>query len=94
MTGEKFVRSLPHYRKRSFRRLFEECDDENAIDFLEKLLQLEPAERIDASEALKHKYFAKHHKDNENIIPQKFDETFEVGEDWERCIEQNVEIKA
>lgn len=93
MTGEKFVRSLPHFRKRSFRRLFEECDDENAIDFLEKLLLIEPTERIDSSDALKHKYLSRHIKDSENIIPEKFDETFEAGEDWEKCIEENVEIK-
>lgn len=92
-TGEKYIRSLPHYRKKNFRRFFEECDDETAIVFMEKLLLLDPAERINSDDALRHEYLSKHNKDRENIIPNKFDETFEVGEDWEKCIEENVDIK-
>jgi hypothetical protein len=92
MTGEKFVRTLPHFRKRSFRRIFEECDDEVAIDFLEKLLQ--PSERTDSAVALNHPYLNKHAKDEGDSAPVKFDETFEVeDEDWLSCIQQNVEIK-
>lgn len=94
MTGEKFVRSLPVFRKKSFRRLFDECDDDNAIDFLERLLQLEPSERIDSMTALKHPYLSKHTKDDEDSIPEKFEESFEVeSQDWIKCIEENVEIK-
>lgn len=96
MTGEKFVRSLPHFRKRSFRRVFEECEDDDTIDFLEKLLQLEPSERVESGAALKHPYLNKHsnEEDGSTSIPRKFEETFEVdNEDWISCIEQNVEIK-
>lgn len=94
MTGEKFVRSLPYFRKKSFRRHFDECEDDEAIDFLEKLLQLEPNERIDSATALKHPYLNKHMKDDDNSIPKRFDETYEVNnEDWMTCIEENVEIK-
>lgn len=92
MTGEKFVRSLPYFKKKSLRRVFDECDDDNAIDFLEKLLQLEPSERVDSTSALKHPYLKKYNKEDSSI-PAKF-ETFEVeNEDWISCIEQNVEIK-
>lgn len=95
MTGEKFVRSLPHCRKKNFRRFFDECDDETAIDFLEKLLLLDPTERIESNDALKHRYLIKHNTGSENSIPKKFDETFEVGsEDWEKRIEENVETKS
>lgn len=94
MTGEKFVRSLPYFRKRSLRRVFEECDDDSTIDFVEKLLQLEPSERMDAETALKHPYLTKFMKDDESSIPTKFNDTFEVEtEDWITFIEQNVEIK-
>lgn len=94
MTGEKFVRSLPYFRKKSLRRVFDECDDDSTIDFLEKLLQLEPSERMGAETALKHPYLNSHMKDDESSIPIKFEETFEVdSEDWITFIEQNVEIK-
>lgn len=92
MTGEKFVRSLPYFKKKSLRKVFDECDDDDAIDFLEKVLQLEPGERADSMAALKHPYLTKHNKED-LIIPAKF-ETFEVeNENWITCIEQNVEIK-
>lgn len=95
MTGEKFVRSLPHFRKRSLRRVFDECDDEDAIDFLEQLLQLEPTERTSSSNAMKHVYLKKHTKDDDDCsVPTKFEDTCEIhNEDWITCIEHNVEIK-
>lgn len=95
MTGEKFVRSLPYFRKRGLRRVFDECDDDNAIDFLEKVLQLEPGERMDTLTALKHPYLNKHGTgDDESSIPEKFEQSFEGdSEDWITCIEQTVEIK-
>lgn len=97
MTAEKFVRSLPYFRKKSLRRIFDECDDENGIDFLEKLLQLEPSERVDSATALKHPYFNKQtnsEEKDEMSVPTKFDEVCEVeNEDWVTCIEQSVEIR-
>lgn len=93
MTGEKFVRTLPYFRKRSLRRVFDECDDEDAIDFLEQLLQLEPTERTSSTTALKHVYLKKHNKDDSGcIIPEKFDDACD-SEDWVECIEKNVDIK-
>jgi serine/threonine protein kinase len=96
MNSEKFVRSLPHFRKKSFRRVFDECDDVDGIDFLEKLLQLEPTERIDSITALKHPYLKKHAKedDSDSCVTVKFDEVCDVqNEDWITCIEQNVELR-
>jgi serine/threonine protein kinase len=93
MTGEKFVRSLPYVRKKNFRRAFDECDDDEALDFLEKLLILEPLDRIDTREALEHPYFKKYPKnDTENNIPAKFDEDFD-GNNWIDMIRRNVAVQ-
>lgn len=99
MTGEKFVRSLPYLKKKPFRRAFEECEDEDALDLLEKLLQLEPADRIDSTKALAHAYVAKHAdldggscQSSQAVI--NFDEVIQVeSEDWLTSIEENVDIK-
>lgn len=99
MTGEKFVRSLPFFRKRSLRKTFDECDDEDTLDFLEQLLTLEPADRIDTKQALQHPYFKKYPKietsdedSSENSPQRKFDDETDESEDWIELIRQNVEI--
>lgn len=100
MTGEKFVRSLPYVRKKSFRKIFDECDDDDTLDILEQLLTLEPSDRIDTKQALKHPYFEKYHKnlDEEASQPtRKFnDEIYsngtDEGENWIEFIRQNAEI--
>lgn len=100
MTGEKFVRSLPFFRKRSLRKTFDECDDEDTLDFLEQLLTLEPSDRIDTKQALKHPYFKKYHPKNETsdenstdtAPPRKFDDETDESEDWIELIRQSVEI--
>lgn len=95
MTGEKFVRSLPFFRKRNFHKIFEECDDEDTLEFLESLLKLEPSERMDSNEALKHPYLKKYRSENGekcDSMQMKFDEEICEGEDWVELIRQNVEI--
>lgn len=95
MTGEKFVRTLPFFRKRTFHKIFDECDDEEALDFLEHLLTLEPSKRMDTREALKHSYLKKY-QTNENSSDstqmRKFDDEICDGENWIELIRQNVEI--
>lgn len=101
MTGEKFVRSLPYFKKRNFRRSFDECNDEDALDLLEKLLHLEPSERIDSTTASTHPYVAKHAElDRGNCQNSaaviNFDELIQVennDDDWLTCLEQNVDIR-
>lgn len=103
LTGEKYVRSLPYFRKKSFRRAFDECDDDDTLDFLERLLMLEPMERIDIKQALKHPYFKKYPQDDIGNIPKMlFDEIYDDGSgaaveidkgNWIELIRENVEIK-
>lgn len=96
MTGEKFVRSLPYFRKRSLRKIFDECDDDDTLDILEQLLTLEPTERIDTKQALEHPYFKKYLKNEAgdgNMPPRKFDdEIYSESENWIEFLRQTVEI--
>lgn len=94
MTGEKFVRSLPYTKKQSFRKAFDECSDEDAIDFLEQLLVLEPSERIDSKTALKHPYFSKFPKEINGEVHEKFEQVLESeNEDFVELIKLNVDNK-
>lgn len=98
MTGEKFVRSLPYVRKRSLRKIFDECDDDDTLDILEQLLTLEPTERIDTKQALEHPYFKKYRKveaeaSDGSMPPRKFDdEIYNESENWIEFLRQTVEI--
>jgi p38 MAP kinase len=102
MTGEKYVRSLPYFRKKSFRRAFDECNDDDTLDFLERLLILEPMERNDIKQALKHPYFKKYPQDDiDNVPKMSFEEIYNDGDanteddngNWINLIRENVEIK-
>ncbi|CAG9806036.1 unnamed protein product [Chironomus riparius] len=104
MTGEKYVRSLPYFRKKSFRRAFDECNDDDTLDFLERLLILEPMERNDIKQALKHPYFKKFPQDDiDNVPKMSFEEIYNNGNgdanvdddkgNWINLIRENVEIK-
>jgi serine/threonine protein kinase len=94
MTGEKFVRQLPHFSKKNFRKVFDECNDEDTLKFIEKLLVLEPSERMNASEALNHPYLQKHQKcgTTDNLFI-KLEEILNFDEENViEMIRQNVEI--
>lgn len=104
MTGEKYVRSLPYFRKKSFKRAFDECNEDDTLDFLERLLILEPMERNDIKEALKHPYFKKYPQDDiDNVPKMPFEEIYNDGNsdantendkgNWINLIRENVEIK-
>lgn len=92
------MRSLPYCRKKTFRRAFDECDDDEALDFLEHLLMLEPLERFDTIQALKHPYFKKYPKNDVETVAKKFDDTYDeslcgASNFWVDLIRQYVEIK-
>ncbi|KAL6454844.1 MKC1 Mitogen-activated protein kinase MKC1 [Candida maltosa Xu316] len=53
--AQNYVRSLPIMRKVSYKQLFPDANP-LALDLLEKMLTLDPHERITVDEALRHKY--------------------------------------
>lgn len=50
-----FVAGIPDSKPKSFRKIFPSADDD-AIDFLGKLLKFAPGDRISAAKALEHPY--------------------------------------
>lgn len=80
--AQNYVRSLPYMAKVPLLELFPDANPE-AIDLLEKMLTLDPFERITAEEALEHPYLRVWHDPNDEPVCQvKFDFTsFEKVDD-------------
>ncbi|KAI5950730.1 tmk2 [Candida jiufengensis] len=81
--AQNYVRSLPFMKKISFENLFPNANP-LALDLLEKMLTLDPNERISVSEALNHKYLEVWHDPRDEPECQvKFDfKTFEMFEEF------------
>eukprot|EP01137_Pigoraptor_chileana_P008898 Opistho-2@56377 len=79
-TARAYVMSMPKHKKVPFTQIFP-GGNPDAIDLLEKMLIFEPANRITASQALAHRYFATlHDPDDEPISATSFDDPFEGAE--------------
>jgi serine/threonine protein kinase len=53
------------------------CDDESALDWLEKMLVFDPRKRINAAECLSHEYVSPYHDlTDEPVAAEKFDWSF------------------
>ncbi|KAF6071839.1 Protein kinase domain family protein [Candida albicans] len=71
--AQNYVRSLPITRKASYEELFPDANP-LALDLLERMLTLDPRERITVRDALNHKYLELWHDPKEEIECQvKFD---------------------
>ncbi|KAK6867302.1 Mitogen-activated protein kinase MKC1 [Candida tropicalis] len=92
--AQNYVRSLPIMRKVSYKQLFPDANP-LALDLLEKMLTLDPHERISVEEALSHKYLEVWHDPRDEPECQvKFDfksfETVDGLEDMRSLIIDEV----
>ena len=92
--AQNYVRSLPFMKKISYRHLFPNANP-LALDLLEKMLALDPHERISVNEALEHPYLEVWHDPRDEPECQvKFDfktfETFEELDEMKQLIMEEV----
>ncbi|EDK41824.1 mitogen-activated protein kinase MKC1 [Lodderomyces elongisporus NRRL YB-4239] len=92
--AQNYVRSLPYMKKISYSQLFPNANP-LALDLLEKMLTLDPHERISVNDALNHKYLEIWHDPRDEPECQiKFDfksfETFEELDDMKQLIMEEV----
>jgi len=72
----RFVQSLPKRQRVPFSEKLR-CNDESALDLLEKMLVFDPRKRINATECLAHEYVAPYHDPtDEPVAAEKFDWSF------------------
>jgi mitogen-activated protein kinase 1/3 len=82
----KFIQSLPN-KKRVHVKSFIKYENEDALDLLNKMLQYDPAKRITAAEAVKHKYFENVH-DPEDVQLFKGEIDFDFEKDQNLTLEK------
>ena len=70
----------------NFAEYFNEIQNPEAIDLIEKMLQLDPAQRITCEQALAHPYLNQFHDEEDEPCGEPFDDRFEAEEysvaDW------------
>jgi p38 MAP kinase len=72
----RFVQSLPKRQRVPFNEKLR-CNDESALDLLEKMLVFDPRKRINAAECLSHEYVGPYHDPtDEPVAAEKFDWSF------------------
>jgi p38 MAP kinase len=72
--ARRFIDSLPACPKKDFKKVFE-GHNPVAIDLLEKMLQLDPDQRIGVTEALAHPYLEAFHDPEDEPVSEPFDES-------------------
>ncbi|XP_072928921.1 mitogen-activated protein kinase 14A isoform X2 [Hemitrygon akajei] len=88
-----YVRSLIPQEKKKFQQIFPTMKAQ-AVDLLERMLNLDPDRRITASEALEHPYLSEHHDPNNEPEAEPYDDSFESldlkVEEWKSLLHMEI----
>jgi p38 MAP kinase len=87
--ARNYIRTLPIMRKKNFRDVFKGANPD-AIDLLEKMLELDADKRPTAEVALAHPYLAQYSDPTDEPTADRYDESFEDRElaliEWKRLV--------
>ncbi|RUS75800.1 hypothetical protein EGW08_016427, partial [Elysia chlorotica] len=74
--AQTYIRKLPKTKKQDYRKYFAGAN-EQAIDLLERMLDLDPDSRITIDGALQHPYIVQYHDPEDEPTAAHFDSSFE-----------------
>ncbi|XP_048404151.1 STKc_p38 domain-containing protein [Stegostoma tigrinum] len=91
--ARNYVCSLTPKQKKDFQQVFPTMNKQ-AVDLLEKMLQLDPDERITACDALAHPYLAEYHDPANEPVAEPYDDSFEnldlKIEEWKSLLHMEI----
>ena len=88
-----YIRSLPVFQKKPFSDQFG-INDPLAVDLLDRLLVVDPAQRISAEEALSHPYLTHYSDPDDEPVAPPYDQGFEEleldTESWRKLVWEEI----
>ncbi|GCC30139.1 hypothetical protein chiPu_0008586 [Chiloscyllium punctatum] len=91
--ARNYVCSLTPKQKKDFQQVFPTMNKQ-AVDLLEKMLHLDPDERITACNALAHPYLIEHHDPDNEPVAEPYDDSFEnldlKIEEWKSLLHMEI----
>ncbi len=91
--ARNYIRILPRMERKNFKVVFPNASSQ-AVDLLEKMLQLDPDKRLDAAQALEHPYLCQYHDPDDEPIadPLAFDFSMDLSiAQWRGLIWHEIE---